>query len=792
MRSWRFDALVADLRRAWREPPSGATLQSIATWAGIVWVAASLICGIAGLLIPDTTSSPTLIVVLAAVAGLFGLGVMRLARILPRWFHYVSALSGLVLWALWAEVAVGDHQASGAIAAPTLLIVGTAPFLFALRAALILTVIVEVGAVLMMAHLGVSDGDMALMVGTGLLLGLIALRLARLGDIVFRYFEHIGVEAFMKDLDGRYLLANATFRKAIGVSPDAEVLGRTDLDLVGAERAAEYAALDAEALAAGAPVQRNVTVVGPTGERVQRIIRFPIRSERGDTVAIGVLVADVTDTVRSEAALAASEAQWQYLAKQATDGVVILTPDGTIQSVNDKFCELLDLRRNDLVGRRISEFHHPDNVEPYEESVVRITTGASATLHKVYARRDGSPFYARVQSLGVADPDGEPVRIVSIYHDEGEERRQADAIVRAEKLDAVGQLAGGVAHDINNLLSGIVGYAELLRESDTDPTRREFASQVIGAALRASDYSARLLSLARTDDAVEPFDLNQVIGEVAQILRATVDQQVQVTDRLGAERACVAGNASQVHGALLNLGLNAVQSIEGAGRVEFRSELFQSDDGPHVRVHVIDSGVGIPPELLKRVFDPFFTTKSHDRGTGLGLTSVLASVSRYGGTVDVTSQVGEGSTFTLTLPLIDEPVGGSVEASAAAIVPGTEVLVVDDDPAVRYIVAEGLRRSGCSVIEAGDGATALAELEAAAELPSVMVFDLRMPGMDGIELFRAVHARWPSVQGILMSGFGGDADAGVLRAEGVQAVLQKPFASADLVEAVARVNGSPA
>jgi PAS domain S-box-containing protein len=602
------------------------------------------------------------------------------------------------------------------------------------------------------------------------------------------YFEHAGVEAFLKDLDGRYVFVNENFRAAYGRGRD--LIGKTDFDLIDADQAARYTAQDHQVRAADTALEFE-GVGGTDRDRVFRVVKFPVRDVAGQVLGIGAVATDVTEALWSRAALAVSQEQFRVAFLHANEGMATIAIDGTIERINARMCQMLDRPSEQLVGHKIDEFYHPDNEVPFDVTQGRVMSNGSATFAKTMRKPDGTPVYIGASAALVSDDRGEPRHFVMLCVDESE-RRAVEAREReAEKLEAVGQIAGSIAHDINNLLGGILGYAELVKSSVTEPLVGEQIDHVISAALRASDFTSRLLSLARPADPVsEPFDVNTIVADVLQMLRARLDPAIELVTELYAPRADVVGDPHQVHGALLNLGLNAADAITGAGTVTFRSELADggSDgDGATVRVTVRDTGSGIPADQLPRIFDPFFTTKPAGRGTGLGLTSVRAVAHQHGGSVDVASTPGIGSTFTVDLPRAARP-DGPDEHPASELPPGTCVLVVDDDDVVRFVVAEALRHSGCDVSEAADGLDAIALLErldAAGSLPAVVLFDLRMPRMDGAALSAVLSARWPRLPRVLMTGFGGDQAVDALRQRGLAGTIEKPFQRAELLAILA-------
>ncbi|HWL43332.1 MAG TPA: PAS domain-containing protein [Ilumatobacter sp.] len=600
--------------------------------------------------------------------------------------------------------------------------------------------------------------------------------------IISSHFEHAGVEVFMKDLDGRYVFVNENFRAAWQRQGE-DLTGLTDFEILGPELAVQYQEEDRQVLATNAPIEVEGVAGRVDGTHVFRVVKFPVHDADGQIVGVGGVATDVTDALRSQTALAVSEERFRLAFEYASEGFAVISLDNKVLQVNDRLCEIVGRSREELMRPSIES---PERQEMFEEwAPAALATGHTA-FNRVFTKPDGSKVYVRLSIAVVRSADGEPLHYVSMITDETERRALELRARQAEKLETVGQLAGGIAHDINNLLGGILGYAELVKSAQDDPEVIEQCEQVIGAALRASDYTSRLLSFARpTAQVADRFDLHEIVDEVVHMLRHSVDPGISVSVDLQAPNPVVDGNPSQLHGALLNLGLNARDAIDGEGTIKIAT--MTGRDSPwSVRVEVSDNGAGIPADRLDRVFDPFYTTKSKGRGTGLGLTSVLAAVHQHRGTVTVDSEEGRGSTFAIEVPVAQRRHRRGGTADDAGLSAGTRVLVVDDDDVVRFVVAEALRHAGCEVIEAADGTEAITELERQAAPPEAVVFDLRMPGMGGDALFAALQQRWPSIATVLMSGFGGDEDAEALRERGVGAVLQKPFRTDELLSTLAR------
>jgi signal transduction histidine kinase/ActR/RegA family two-component response regulator len=380
-------------------------------------------------------------------------------------------------------------------------------------------------------------------------------------------------------------------------------------------------------------------------------------------------------------------------------------------------------------------------------------------------------------------------------------RKQLDEQLRhAQKMEAVGQLAGGIAHDFNNLLVGILGAAELLQREDV-PTaeRRELAGIVLDASQRAADLTRQLLAFSRREaPARRRVDLGEVVAEVVRLLERTVDPKVRIDVEPLAGGAPVLGDASELQNALLNLGLNARDAMPQGGRLVFRvrratpQEAHGPDPGalPHpeaLAIEVEDSGVGMTEQVRSRVFEPFFTTKPFGHGTGLGLAAVYGTVKRHGGTIRVESEPGQGSRFTLLLPLATQ---AGLEASPAApsddvLVGRGRVLVVDDEEAVGEMCVLMLESLGYEAHLARSGAEGLEACDAEETAFDLVILDMLMPGMSGVTVLEELRARGSSVPVVMCSGFGHAVDERRVHELGIRGTLPKPFTRGRLSQVVA-------
>lgn len=365
------------------------------------------------------------------------------------------------------------------------------------------------------------------------------------------------------------------------------------------------------------------------------------------------------------------------------------------------------------------------------------------------------------------------------------ERRQAEArLAQTQKLEAIGQLTGGVAHDFNNLLTVVIGGLNMLLKRIQDPKQREIAEHMLDAARRGDRLTKQLLAFSRGQQMeLAPVDLHQLVPGMEELLRRSVDVGTILDFDLDPNARWVRSDANQLELAILNLVINARDAMPEGGRIQIAVRPSSKDN--YVELSVTDNGMGMPKDVADRALEPFFTTKPAGKGTGLGLAQVFGAARQSGGSVEIDSEPGRGATVRLILPRTEAPAeNANLPEAADEPLPsgsGQRVLVVDDEPGVRTFMAETLREAGYDAVEAEDPGAALRLLDA--RQPDLLLTDYSMPGMTGLELAEHARARSNgSLRVLIVSGY---ADADALEASAARpTLLRKPFDERALIEAV--------
>ena len=600
----------------------------------------------------------------------------------------------------------------------------------------------------------------------------------------------------------RVLQANRAFSRVLGYTPE-EVRTLSLYDLAASDRAvidaAAAAARQAGELSLGVrPFRRK------GGGLVEMEINVGVGELEGRPIFCSV-ARDLTERQQAEAALRESEERFRAAFQTVPDALTIGDAvDGRYLALNPGFARVSGFTVEEGLGRTALELGMWES--PADRQRIQAKLRAQGFLLEEEAnfrRRDGTPYTCLIS--GRFMEAGGKRYYLSVTRDiterkqaEAERERLSSALRQSEKLSAVGQLAGGVAHDFNNQLTAVLGGAEHLVETLTDPAQRLIAQDILVAATRSAELTRKLLAFARKGQMQRtPVDLHALIGEVTSVLARSIDRRITVETRLLAPRARVQGDPTSLQSAILNLALNARDAMPEGGRLLLETAeamvsaadaatLFELPPGEYLVMAVSDNGTGMTKETQARLFEPFFTTKPLGRGTGMGLASVYGTVRAHAGTVNVYSELGKGSTFRLYLPLAEvgaAPKGRSLEA--LPVLPTRRVLVVDDEPLVREQLARALTELGHIVTTVTGGRAALERLQQDPAACDLVVLDVVMPDLGGRETFRLLRACRPDLRVVVTSGFALDGDIQAILDEGARAFLQKPFLRAALARAVA-------
>jgi two-component system cell cycle sensor histidine kinase/response regulator CckA len=472
---------------------------------------------------------------------------------------------------------------------------------------------------------------------------------------------------------------------------------------------------------------------------------------------------DVTDLEVARGSLQ----RWGHIFEHADWGVAVGSADGSIlEQMNPAFARMHGYAVEELRGRDARLLFAPEALAELPAQLDAAERAGHHAWESVHLRKDGSRFPVQCDMTVVRDGDRIAYRVV--HAQDVTERRRIDAQLRqAQKMEAIGQLAGGVAHDFNNVLSVIVGHATLLQDPGADgPSAREHVAEILAASHRAKNLTKSLLSFSRkysSELELHPVDVNELVRGFQKMLSRIIGEDVTLRTHLADRPLVVDADPGQLEQVLLNLAANARDAMPRGGTLTIASgPLAVEPDsqlpaalrpGPWVLLTVSDTGSGMSREVLEHVFEPFFTTKEVGRGTGLGLSIVYGIVTRHNGTVTAYSEVGHGTVFKIYLPLSERAPAPSVERPAPARRGSETLLLVEDEEAVRHATRLTLERSGYVVVEAKDGVEAVRTLRETPDRFALVLCDLVMPGINGVETAESLHRIRPDLQVLFMSGY---------------------------------------
>ncbi|HSQ99322.1 MAG TPA: PAS domain S-box protein [Sphingomicrobium sp.] len=520
-----------------------------------------------------------------------------------------------------------------------------------------------------------------------------------------------------------------------------------------------------------------------------------INDEKGKLVGFAKITRDMTEKRDAQIKLFDAERRFRLLVQGVTDyAIFMLDPEGRVANWNAGAERIKGYRPDEIIGEHFSRFYTP---EDFEAGVPKRALETARKTGRYEAegwrvRKDGTRFWASVVLDAIRGDDGELIGFAKITRDMTEKREaqlrleeSREQLFRSQKMEALGQLTGGLAHDFNNLLTAILGACELgLRNIGDQQKVQRMLEGVRGSAQRGANLTKQLLAFARAQPLeIKEVDLKQFFADVTTLVRPSLRSDIEVVTEISDQLWPIDADAGALELALLNLAFNARDAMKEGGtlKISAHNEVLEGKPdglrGEHVVLRVSDTGTGMSREVMERVFEPFFTTKRFGEGTGLGLSQVFGFAKQIGGAVQVTSEIDKGSTFTLYMPASGSRNAAHGRSRSSRTL--GRVLIVEDDTFVAELAADMFSELGFESSRAHSAKEAL-EMVAAGEKPRLVFSDVVMPGgISGIELARKLRERFPELPILLTTGYSEQISA----TQGFP-VLQKPYELKGLAAAV--------
>ena len=623
--------------------------------------------------------------------------------------------------------------------------------------------------------------------------------------------RNIPENIYIKDRQSRFVHLSEGFLKSFNIKDPQEAIGKTDFDYFTEEHAREAFEDEQRIMSTGQPIvdkEEKETRAGRPDTWVLTT-KVALRDRKGNVIGTFGISHDITERKRMEVALRESEEKYRVsenkyrnLIEVAPEGISVVESSKVI-FFNNHLLEMLGYSQQEMMGMDISRIIHKDDLAAARERYLARTEGnliPTAVFRDV--RKDGKIIW--VETVGQRiEWEGRPA-VLYFTSEVTERRKLEEALAQSQKMEAIGQLAGGIAHDINNVLQVIIGYSEVLN-AETPKASQKYMAEIMKAAQSAATLVGQVLAFSRKQ-LLKPrvIDTKELLHSTHKMLQRVIGEDVELRTLIDPDTGNFLADPGQMMQILLNLAVNARDAMPSGGKltIEASNRSFDetyvhdhpgSKEGAYVRIAVSDTGVGMSPDTLLHMYEPFFTTKDKGKGTGLGLSTVYGIVKQSEGYINCYSEVNTGTTFTLYFPLThDEADRRPSSLPGADAHKGTEtILLVDDDPAVRSVARLALERAGYTVMEASGGEEALAAVLAHKSSVALLVTDVVMRGMSGKELARRLREIHPGARVLYISGY----TANVISHHGILDpgldLVQKPFSSTELLSAVRQVLDRP-
>ncbi|WP_310571837.1 PAS domain S-box protein [Gemmatimonas sp.] len=611
-----------------------------------------------------------------------------------------------------------------------------------------------------------------------------AQRIARIGD-------------WSWDITTGQIVWSAQVFEIMGRDPDAGL--PTDPDELGAMYDSHSLRVQqahiAAAIATGVPQEYELTIVRPDGEQVvAQVMALPRKDDAGNVESLYGTIQDISDRKRAEL----ESERLASIVASSDDAIIGKSMSSIITSWNRGAQKIFGYAAEEMVGMSITRLIPLDRQSEEDRLIASVSRGESVEhFETLRVTKDGRLIDVSVTASPIRNANGTVIGVSTFTRDISDRKKLEQQFLRAQRMEGIGTLAGGIAHDLNNVLGPIMLSLELLKMSFPDAESQELIGIIEGSARHGSEMVRQVLSFARGVEGQRlEMDVSHLVHDIEKITTDTFLKHIEIRSHIPPDLWRVVGDATQLHQVLLNVCVNARDAMPGGGTLTLAAENITIDTryaginldakpGCYVVLRVEDSGAGIRADMLERIFDPFFTTKEVGKGTGLGLSTSMAIVKSHGGFIRAYSEVGRGSKFNVYIPARTE----ATEERGVPVIElprghGELVLVVDDEPAVRQITQQTLEAFGYRVVVAADGAEAVAIYARRSAEIAVVLTDMMMPVMDGPATIRVLRKMNSSVRIIAASGLDANAHGVGL---GISHFLPKPYAADRLLTTLRQI-----